>query len=97
MAISLNQAQTIVQKLSNEQLMKSYTDGSLPQFIVFSEMQRRQQAANSSAKMPTRTVAEQMVGDKDAMEGISSIEPQFAAKGGITRVSPLDKIGRAHV
>ena len=39
MAISLNQAQTIVQKLSNEQLMKSYTDGSLPQFIVFSEMQ----------------------------------------------------------
>lgn len=90
MAISLNQAQTIVQKLSNEQLMKSYTDGSLPQFIVFSEMQRRQQAANSSAKMPTRTVAEQMVGDKDAMEGISSIEPQFAAKGGITRVSPLD-------
>lgn len=87
MAMSLNQAQAIVQKLSNDQLMRAYTDGSVPQFVVFSEMQRRQQMANSQAKMPTQTVAERMVGEEP--EGISSMEPQFAAKGGITRASSL--------
>jgi Phage tail lysozyme len=89
MALPLNQAQAIAQRLSNEQLMKSYTDGSLPQFIVFSEMQRRQQAVNSGAKVPTETVAEKMIGrpiggrpDVEPEGGLSSLEKPVAAKTG---------------
>lgn len=89
MAISLNQAQNIVQKLSNEQLMQEYTTGNIPQFVVFSEMQRRQSMANSNAQAPTQTVAERLVGSEEP-EGIASMQPQMAAKGGITRASPLD-------
>ncbi len=89
MTISINQAQAIVQKLSNEQLMQSYTNGSLPQFIVFTEMQRRQSMQKAAAQPPTQTVAESMVGSEEP-EGIASVEePQMAARGGITRVSPL--------
>jgi hypothetical protein len=89
MALSLNQAQAIVQKLSNEQLMQAYTSGTIPQFVVFSEMQRRQNMANSQAKAPTQTVAEKMIGSEEP-EGIASMQPpQMAAKGGITKVSPL--------
>lgn len=94
MSLSLNQAQDIVQKLSNEQLMHTYTSGTIPQFVVFSEMQRRQSMANANAKMPTQTVAEKMVGSNPEASGIGSMmpqqPPQMAAKGGITRSSPLD-------
>ena len=49
MAISLNQAQHIVQKLSNEQLMQEYTTGNIPQFVVFSEMQDRKSTRLNSS------------------------------------------------
>lgn len=91
MTLSLNQAQDIVQKLSNDQLMQAYTSGTIPQFVVFSEMQRRQQMQNASAKMPTETVAEKMVGREE--QGIPAAmpqePPQMAAKGGPTRASTL--------
>lgn len=93
MALSLNQAQDIVQKLSNEQLMHAYTSGTVPQFVVFSEMQRRQNMANTQAKMPTQTVAEKMIG-RPEHEGLGAMmpqqPPQMAARGGITRASTLD-------
>ncbi len=91
MALSLNQAQDIVQKLSNDQLMQAYTSGTVPQFVVFSEMQRRQSMANSQAKMPTQTVAEKMVGAPE-QGGIAQMmpEPQMAARGGQMRANTLD-------
>lgn len=92
MTLSLNQAQSIVQKLSNEQLMQAYTSGTVPQFVVFTEMQRRQKMAGANAKPPTGTVAERMVG-RDEPQGIEAAlpheEPQMAAKGGITKASTL--------
>lgn len=91
MALSINQAQDIVQKLSNEQLIQEYTRGNIPQFVVFSEMQRRQSMQNKAAQPPTETVAEKMVGKESGPEGISSLQPppQMAAKGGITDASPI--------
>lgn len=76
MTLSLNQAQDIVGKLSNEQLMQAYTSGTIPQFVVFSEMQRRQQMQNAGAKMPTQTVAEKMVGKEEGIPAALPSPPQ---------------------
>lgn len=75
MAVNINEAQSIVKKLSSEQLIESYKNGSLPQFIVFSEMKSRQDMMKTQPQMPTQTVAESMVGSRDE-------EPVMAARGG---------------
>ena len=75
MAVNINEAQSIVKKLSSEQLIESYKNGSLPQFIVFSEMKSRQDMMKTQPQMPTQTVAESMAGSRDE-------EPVMAARGG---------------
>lgn len=94
MALSLNQAYDIAQNLSNEQLMQAYTNGTLPQFVLFSEMELRQKEMKNKAKMPTQTVAEKLVGSPPEKSGIGAMmpqqPPQMAARGGITRASTLD-------
>lgn len=80
MAANIYEAQSIVKRLSNEQLIESYKNGSLPQFIVFSEMKSRQDMMKSQPQMPTQTVAESMAGSRD--EEPVMREPATAARGG---------------
>ena len=80
MAVNINEAQSIVKKLSSEQLIESYKNGSLPQFIVFSEMKSRQDMMKTQPQMPTQTVAESMVGSRDEEPVMQ--EPAMAARGG---------------
>ena len=80
MAANIYEAQSIVKRLSNEQLIESYKNGSLPQFIVFSEMKSRQDMMKTQPQMPTQTVAESMVGSRDEEPVMQ--EPATAARGG---------------
>jgi len=88
---SIEQNQAIVESLSDQQLMQAYSDASIPQFIVFTEMQKRQRMEKAKAQSPQMTVAERMIGRPPEAEGIASVEapPEEMAKGGITRASPL--------